>query len=104
MDAHALFQRIAALSEPQARMQALMGSPLQKVAAELLRKADLREGDFWQADHKHAVADGGGESTLDNFQTLCTTCHTAKTSRENATRKRKQEAQGSGDLRSFFRQ
>ena len=67
-----------------------------------MRKAELKEGDFWQADHKHAVADGGGESSLDNFQTLCTPCHTAKTTRENATRKRKQEASGSGDLRRFF--
>ena len=38
LDAHALFQRVAALSEPQARMQALMSSPLHRLAAELLRK------------------------------------------------------------------
>ncbi len=33
----------------------------------------------WEADHILAVKDGGGGCGLDNFQTLCTDCHKAKT-------------------------
>lgn len=34
---------------------------------------------LWQADHIRPVAEGGGESGLDNIQTLCTKCHKLKT-------------------------
>ena len=44
------------------------------------------EGFYWQADHKLAVADGGGSCGLDNFQTLCTPCHTEKTAAERRRR------------------
>lgn len=37
------------------------------------------EGDFWQADHKVAVAEGGGLQGLRNFRTLCTKCHKGET-------------------------
>ena len=33
----------------------------------------------WDCDHKLAVVDGGGQCTLDNYQTLCTPCHKVKT-------------------------
>jgi len=33
----------------------------------------------WDCDHVVAVVDGGGQCTLDNYQTLCTPCHKAKT-------------------------
>ena len=33
--------------------------------------SDLIEADFWQADHKVAVAEGGGGCGLDNLRTLC---------------------------------
>lgn len=33
----------------------------------------------WQADHILSVSEGGGACTLDNFQTLCSDCHKAKT-------------------------
>jgi hypothetical protein len=39
----------------------------------------LREGDFWDADHKLACANGGGEAGLDDYQTLCKPCHKVKT-------------------------
>ena len=39
-------------------------------------------GDFWEADHVTAVAEGGGESDLSNFQTLCIPCHVRKTTKE----------------------
>lgn len=38
-------------------------------------------GQFWQADHIIEVVNGGGECGLENFQTLCTPCHKAKTKR-----------------------
>jgi hypothetical protein len=41
------------------------------------------EGSFWQADHVLAVANGGGESGLENSQTLCTPCHKEKTAEEH---------------------
>ena len=33
--------------------------------------SDPTEADFWQADHKVAVAEGGGGTGLDNLRTLC---------------------------------
>jgi hypothetical protein len=43
------------------------------------------EGDLWQADHKVAVMDGGGEATsAQQFQTLCVPCHMEKTRHERA--------------------
>lgn len=33
------------------------------------------EGHFWQVDHIKPVFSGGGQCTLENFQTLCTVCH-----------------------------
>jgi hypothetical protein len=40
-----------------------------------------KEGDFWQADHIKAVAEGGGNAGLDNLRTLCTPCHQVETER-----------------------
>ena len=40
---------------------------------------DPQECDFWQADHKLAVAEGGGSTGLDNLRTLCSPCHYAET-------------------------
>jgi len=37
---------------------------------------------LWEADHVLAVADGGGEADLQNFQTLCIACHAEKTKAE----------------------
>lgn len=34
---------------------------------------------LWEAHHKHAVAEGGGECGLDNFETICLRCHKAET-------------------------
>ncbi len=38
-----------------------------------------KEGDFWQADHIQAVAEGGGGCGLENLRTLCTPCHQIET-------------------------
>jgi 5-methylcytosine-specific restriction endonuclease McrA len=45
-----------------------------------------RRSTFWDADHILPVAEGG-ESCLENLQTLCLTCHQAKTAAQ-AERKR----------------
>lgn len=34
---------------------------------------------FWEADHIQAVCLGGGQATLENYQTLCCPCHRRKT-------------------------
>jgi 5-methylcytosine-specific restriction endonuclease McrA len=51
----------------------------QKALHNLLHKP--KEGDFWQADHIKAVAEGGGDAGLDNLRTLCTPCHQVETER-----------------------
>ena len=64
-----------------------------------------QQGDFWEADHKVAVAEGGGESDLSNFQTLCIPCHAKKTKAQQErakVQKPKELAAGTQDLRSFF--
>ena len=42
-------------------------------------RSKVREGSFWQADHVHPVADGGGCCGLLNLRTLCTPCHSGVT-------------------------
>lgn len=37
---------------------------------------------WWDADHIHPVAEGGGLCGLENYQTLCVICHRRKTSRQ----------------------
>lgn len=39
----------------------------------------------WQADHIIPVAQGGGASSLYNFQTLCVNCHKKKTAYQMAS-------------------
>lgn len=34
---------------------------------------------YWEADHIQAVCLGGGEATIENYQTLCVPCHRKKT-------------------------
>ena len=34
---------------------------------------------FWEAHHKHAVSEGGGECGLENYETLCLWCHKRET-------------------------
>ena len=51
------------------------------------------------------VAEGGGESGLDNLQTLCVPCHAKKTrqqAEDKERRKRREAAEGTADLRGFL--
>ena len=106
-DAHALFLRVAALQSPQARMQALLDSHYNTLGDRAKRMLnDPKEGDFWEADHVVAVAEGGGESDLQNYQTLCVPCHAKKSQAQkerSKAEKRKEAAAGTADLRSFFK-
>jgi HNH endonuclease len=77
INAHALFTRIVAL-QPAERLNALCNAKWQlpKSARALDRLLqDPKEGDFWNADHINAVAEGGGGCNLDNLRTLCVPCH-----------------------------
>lgn len=55
-DAHALFEKIHALTPPE-RFQALLGLRFRAAGSVLTAP---KEGYFWQADHIIAVAEGGG--------------------------------------------
>jgi len=77
----ALYLRISAL-EPAERLSALcdVNWNMPKGAAALDRLLqNPKEGDFWQADHILAVAEGGGGCGLENLRTLCTPCHKIET-------------------------
>jgi 5-methylcytosine-specific restriction endonuclease McrA len=91
----------------QARMQALLESHYSTLGDRTKRMLnDPKAGDFWEADHVVAVAEGGGESDLQNFQTLCVPCHAKKSRAQkerSKTEKRKEAAAGTADLRSFFK-
>ena len=73
--------RVAAHRELQAMLEARGFSP-----------RAIYPGDFWQADHVVEVVRGGGGCGLENYQTLCTPCHKAKTRDLAAARKSEREA------------
>ena len=106
-DAHAFYKRIAALPSEHERMQALMASPYSTASERLKRMLTApKEGDFWEADHIVPVAEGGGETCLDNFQTLCVPCHQKKTRQQAADKHRRglaEAAEGTADLRELMR-
>ena len=81
VDAHALYTRIASLA-PAERLNALCNAhwklPMSSKGLERLLQHP-KEGDFWQADHIQAVAEGGGGCDLENLRTLCTPCHAMET-------------------------
>ncbi len=80
VDGHAMYTRVLAL-EPAERLNALCNAnwklPRSAKALDRLLQ-NPREGDFWQADHILAVAEGGGSCGLENLRTLCVPCHTGK--------------------------
>lgn len=62
----------------------------------VLRPRARGTGDRWACDHILPVAEGGGETGLENMQTLCPACHTRKT---NEQRRRAAEARKQNDPR-----
>ena len=82
-------------------MQALLESHYSTLGDRIKRMLnEPKAGDFWEADHVVAVAEGGGESDLQNFQTLCVPCHAKKSRAQkerSKTEKRKKAAEGTAD-------
>jgi hypothetical protein len=112
INAHALFDQIRAL-QPAERLNKLLAVnwklPKSSKAMENILN-NPKEGDFWQADHIHAVAEGGGACGLDNLRTLCTPCHLLETEKLRGRLKLKSPPKQDGetskrkqvDIRSVF--
>ena len=90
-DAHGFYKQLAALPTEQARLQLLMAHQHQRLLGGCKRSVltDPKEGDFWEADHIVPVAEGGGESDLTNYQTLCVPCHAKKTKQQSDAKERR---------------
>ena len=67
-------------------------------AADLLLTEKQLFQRFWEAHHKQAVSEGGGECGLDNYETLCVWCHKAET-RELRRRLTEQRQAAKGKVR-----
>ena len=110
IDSHALFTRMSAL-QPAERLNALMNAswklPKNPKSLERLLQ-NPKEGDFWEADHIVAVAEGGGGCDLENLRTLCVPCHAEETEKLRARLKLRGGAQEEKvdpmqrDIRSMF--
>jgi 5-methylcytosine-specific restriction endonuclease McrA len=101
-DMHTFWLEYKALEAPE-RMQKLMGTRF-AVTQRILNSPV--EGDFWQADHIVAVAEGGGDADLSNLRTLCTPCHKSETERLHkrlVQRKNAEAAAGSNSIAALFR-
>ncbi len=106
----ALFLRMSALQPPE-RLNALMNAnwtlPKSSKALQNLLQ-NPKEGDFWQADHIKAVAEGGGSCGLENLRTLCTPCHQHETEKLRFRLKTTGVIESdramskTGDIREFF--
>jgi 5-methylcytosine-specific restriction endonuclease McrA len=100
-DMHKIYQRFVRL-QPSDRVQECMLINF-SMNDHLLHSPN--EGMFWQADHILPVSEGGGECTMENIRTLCTTCHQKET---NVLRRRLRDAKlgesakGTKDIRGFF--
>lgn len=81
VDAHALYRQICAL-HPAERLNKLLSAhwklPTTATAIENFLQ-NPKECQFWQVDHKIAVAEGGGGCGLENLRTLCVPCHQRET-------------------------
>ena len=81
LDARALYEQILVL-QPAERLNRLLDAnwklPTSAKGVENLLQ-NPKEGDFWQADHIQAVAEGGGSCGLENLRTLCVPCHQRET-------------------------
>ena len=93
-DSHTLVERLKALKSLGYGRQYAEAIKLNKNWSKyppLLRKLceNPRDGLAWEADHINRVADGGGESSVENCQTLCVPCHKDKTRGENSKKSKR---------------
>lgn len=105
LDAAAVCQALCE-APPGAARTALLQRLAPRIAASAKLSARLVEapqlaGNCWHADHVQAVADGGGECSVDNMQVLCVACHQDKSTRERRER-REREQRGAGDVPSAY--
>ena len=101
VNAQTLYEQILTLA-PSERLNKLLsvGWKLPQTAKAMERLLnDPREGDFWQADHIQAVAEGGGGSGLENLRTLCVPCHQVETAKLHGRMKRGPTGVGQRDIR-----
>jgi len=105
LDAHALFERVKALA-PHERFNLLMGTKFNTLGGRAQGMCrEPNEGMFWQGDHIVPVAEGGGESDITNYRTLCTPCHQEATKQLHQRlkqAKRQKSVAGTKDIRSMF--
>jgi HNH endonuclease len=81
INAHAFYEQITAL-EPAERLNRYQSAKWRMPASNKAYQSmvnEPKEGDFWQVDHKVAVAEGGGNCGLENLRTLCVPCHRDET-------------------------
>lgn len=111
INAQAVFTRVSAL-HPAERLNALINADwkLPKTAKALERLLqNPKEGDFWQADHIKAVAEGGGGCGLENLRTLCVPCHSEETEKlrgrlklAGGAKQASESDRGQRDIRAMF--
>ncbi|KAI8510417.1 Swi SNF matrix associated, actin dependent regulator of chromatin [Branchiostoma belcheri] len=89
-----IFQQVKDLPMSE-RKVFLRTTPLSSLPTAQLNKiiADPKEGQFWHADHIVPVADGGGLCSLDNFRTLCVTCHRKQNRERRSAQKQERRSQ-----------
>jgi 5-methylcytosine-specific restriction endonuclease McrA len=73
--------------------QVVQNSKLKKKLSELKipihRYLSRHHYGIWDADHVVPVVEGGGESTLENYRTLCCRCHGEETAKLRKRRAKK---------------
>jgi hypothetical protein len=106
LDTLALAEELNAIPGPRERARRLVAAGWgEKRADAAAEHQPVPEGLLWQADHAHAVAEGGGEADLAAFRTLCDPCHLRET---HALRGRLAKAplaaaaRGAADIRTLF--
>ncbi|XP_006880868.1 PREDICTED: DNA annealing helicase and endonuclease ZRANB3 [Elephantulus edwardii] len=105
LDAQELFLRLR--DAPKSQRKSLLDSTwIAKLPLEQLNEMIRHpvEGHFWQVDHIKPVYSGGGQCSLDNFQTLCTICHKERTARQARERSqgRRQTFKHGSDITRFL--
>ncbi|XP_054915581.1 DNA annealing helicase and endonuclease ZRANB3 [Poeciliopsis prolifica] len=103
LKAHELFLKVRDAPTSK-RKEILENTWLAQLPPERLNKMICApvEGDFWQVDHIQPVYRGGGQCSMDNLQTLCTTCHKNRTALQVKERSQIKNLKVASDITRFF--
>eukprot|EP00794_Sanderia_malayensis_P012105 gene12105-13356_t len=108
LDTSELFQRVKALRKRE-RRNLIETTNFTSLSANALNNIILspKQGMFWEADHIHAVSEGGGECGLENYRTLCIPCHKQVTADLMVRLRQKKKmdkakAEGNKDILGYF--